>query len=110
MAGVCCIPGCPEWSVRLGRCARHATQHDRHQAHTTPTKATRTWAERQRRARAVRAHRREHGDWCPGYQVPAHPATDLTADHVTPIARGGRPDGPLTVLCRSCNSRKAARS
>ena len=33
---------------------------------------------------------------------------DLTADHITPIANGGHPLGPLRVLCRSCNSRRGA--
>ncbi|MFC9786448.1 HNH endonuclease [Rhodococcus sp. NPDC127528] len=74
-----------------------------------PTKVTRTHGERMRRAQAVAAHRLQHGNWCPGHGVPAHAATDLTADHTTPIAQGGAPDGPLGVLCRSCNSRKAAR-
>jgi len=30
--------------------------------------------------------------------------TDLTADHVTPVAAGGAIDGPLRTLCRPCNS------
>ena len=34
---------------------------------------------------------------------------DLTADHVVPLARGGRHDGHRQVLCRPCNSRKGAR-
>jgi 5-methylcytosine-specific restriction endonuclease McrA len=33
---------------------------------------------------------------------------DLTADHVVPVAAGGPEDGPLTVLCRGCNSAKGA--
>ena len=43
-----------------------------------------------------------HGHWCPGWQIeghtgrPAHPATDLVVDH------------DLGVMCRSCNSHKAA--
>ncbi|MFE6489697.1 HNH endonuclease [Streptomyces sp. NPDC057757] len=37
----------------------------------------------------------------------AHPSTDLTADHVVPLARGGSSTPENTrVLCRSCNSRK----
>lgn len=55
---------------------------------------------------AVSAHRATVGDWCPGYGRPAHQATDLTAEHSTPISRGGVVDG---VLCRSCNSRKRDR-
>ena len=42
--------------------------------------------------------------------IAAHPycthcgsTIDLTADHLTPLARGGHPLGPLR-LCRSCNS------
>lgn len=37
--------------------------------------------------------------------------TDLTADHIQPISRGGHPLHPsnLRTLCRTCNSRKGAR-
>lgn len=59
---------------------------------------------------AVNAYRDEYGDWCPGYERPPHPAADLTADHIEEIAMGGQPDGPLQVLCRSCNGRKAMRT
>ncbi|GII88263.1 hypothetical protein Ssi03_62530 [Sphaerisporangium siamense] len=62
-----------------------------------------------RRAATVRAWRARYGNWCPGYGVPAHPARDLTADHITAVAAGGREDGPLTVLCVSCNARKGTR-
>ena len=54
---------------------------------------------------AVAAHRAIHGDWCPGWGVPPHASSDLTADHVTARLVGGR----LVVLCRSCNGRKGAR-
>jgi len=43
-----------------------------------------------------------HGHWCPGWTTPedrghpAHPATDLVVDH------------DLGIMCRSCNSSKAA--
>ncbi|MFI6117466.1 HNH endonuclease [Kitasatospora sp. NPDC051164] len=62
----------------------------------------------QRVARAaVALHRAEHGDWCPGWGVPAHASTDLTADHRVPLARGGTSEPEnVCVLCRSCNSRK----
>lgn len=69
-----------------------------------------TWAERQRRAKTVAAWRAENGDICPGYRTPPHPSADLTADHITPVAAGGAEDGPLAVLCRTCNGRKASRS
>ena len=65
-----------------------------------------TWTEQQRRARTVRAWVQTHGLWCPGWRRDPHPSSDLTADHVTPVAAGGREDGELAVLCRPCNSAK----
>lgn len=109
MAGVCSTPGCPDFTVAKGKCATCSRDTERHQRRTTPTKATRTWTERKRRTAAVDAHRKQHGNWCPGYQVPAHEAHDLTADHVTSVAQGGKASGPLQVLCRACNSSKGAR-
>jgi 5-methylcytosine-specific restriction enzyme A len=41
-------------------------------------------------------HRACHGDWCPGFGLPAHADADLVVDH------------DVGVLCRSCNGRKAA--
>ncbi len=105
---VCTVPGCAKTQPER-RCPEHQTDYDRHQRATTPTKATRTWAERQRRAGTVAAHHARHGDWCPGWQRPPHPAADLTADHRTAIAAGGDPTGPLQVLCRACNAAKGAR-
>lgn len=67
-------------------------------------------AERDRRAAAVAEHIALHGYWCPGWNVPEHQSADLTADHVHAVAAGGREDGPLAVLCRTCNGRKGARS
>lgn len=67
-----------------------------------------TSAERARRADAVAAWRTRHGDLCPGWQRPPHPAADLTADHIDPVGAGGPEHGALTVLCRSCNSRRGA--
>jgi len=67
-----------------------------------------TWAQIQRRAQTVQAWRTNHGDTCPGWQRDPHPATDLTADHLQPVAAGGTETGPLSVLCRSCNGRKQA--
>lgn len=74
-----------------------------------PTNTTRDWNERQRRAAAVNAWRTTNGDWCPGWRRPAHPATDLTADHTTAVAAGGHPNGPLTILCRACNGAKGTK-
>lgn len=108
-ARVCTEPGCPAIIRKGNRCPKHQSERDAHQRATTPTKVTRTWAERQRRSKAVADHKAIHGNWCPGYQVPAHTSDRLTADHLTPVAAGGAPDGPLGVLCVSCNSRKGAR-
>lgn len=109
---VCAIPGCP--LIQLDRlCPEHKRQAARHHQATTPTAVTRDKAERNRRRAFVEAHRERHGEWCPGYGRPPHTLTPadagLTADHITPIAHGGHPNGPLQALCRSCNSRKAAR-
>jgi len=88
------------------RCTEHARQsnHSRH----NELYSTRAW--QRLSARVIRAWRGEHGDWCPGYQRPAHPASDLTVDHVVPLAAGGAPFdiGNTAVLCRSCNSTKGA--
>jgi 5-methylcytosine-specific restriction endonuclease McrA len=58
----------------------------------------------------LRARRGEHGNWCPGYQRDAHAASDLTVDHVVPLAAGGAPFDirDCAVLCRSCNATKGA--
>jgi 5-methylcytosine-specific restriction endonuclease McrA len=52
----------------------------------------------QRRARVAIAQQ----PWCSICGA----TSDLTADHVTPLAAGGHPLGQLRVLCRSCNSRR----
>jgi 5-methylcytosine-specific restriction protein A len=88
------------------RCPEHRRARERGRPQR-PTNLTRDATERQRRADAVAAHRRTHGNWCPGYGVPAHPSSDLTADHVISVAMGGDPNGELQVLCRSCNGRKS---
>lgn len=105
---ICQEHSCPDFAVHNGRCSAHARANNRKQHRTTPTKRTRTWTERQRRAAAVRTHRQTHGDWCPGYKAPAHPATDLTAEHITAVADSLDATGELAVLCRSCNSRHGA--
>lgn len=94
-------------STRCTACAR-----PRERARTQAKRQRRpyTSTEQRRRADTVSAWRAQHGNTCPGWRRPAHPAADLTADHLDPVGAGGREDGPLTVLCRSCNSRKAART
>jgi 5-methylcytosine-specific restriction enzyme A len=71
-----------------------------------PKRRVDTWAERKAKAQAVAEWRDLHGDWCPGYDRPSHPAADLTADHIVPVSKGGDLMGPFVVLCRSCNARK----
>ncbi len=100
--------GCGQLVRGVSRCPDCATAT----AARRPPKPTRTgygWHELKRRQSVVATWRAEHGDWCPGWQRPAHRAIDLTADHVLAVAAGGRQDGPLTVLCRSCNSAKGAK-
>ncbi len=46
--------------------------------------------------RMIAEHLRTVGHVCFGWQVPSHASDDLTVDH------------DVGVLCRSCNSRKAA--
>ena len=88
------------------RCAAHARRSSpsRHSA----VYRTRAW--QRLSARVLRAWRGEHGDWCPGYSRPPHRASDLTVDHVVPLAVGGAPFdvANTAVLCRSCNSSKGA--
>ncbi len=83
-------------------CRVHARQSngDRH--------STRAW--QRLRAWVIARHRGQYGTWCPGYGRDPHPAIDLTADHVVPLAAGGASVGPGNgaVLCRSCNSTKGA--
>jgi 5-methylcytosine-specific restriction protein A len=89
------------------RCTEHARQSNR--SRHNALYSTRAW--QRLSVRVLRAWRGQHGDWCPGYQRDAHPASDLTADHIVPLAAGGAPldFANLAVLCRSCNSTKGAR-
>lgn len=43
--------------------------------------------------------------WC---TMPGTADDPLTADHITPLADGGPPAGPLVAAHRSCNSRRGA--
>jgi 5-methylcytosine-specific restriction enzyme A len=46
---------------------------------------------------------------CGLHSGPCNAESDLTADHVRPLARGGTADGPTMTLCRACNSSKKDR-
>jgi hypothetical protein len=92
------------------RCRECQANQDRAKAAKRPDKNTNQ--EIQRRRRAVADWRTTMGDWCPG--VPelgrgAHPAANLTADHVLEVAAGGLESGPLVVRCGPCNSARSAR-
>ncbi|HSW41047.1 MAG TPA: HNH endonuclease [Patescibacteria group bacterium] len=89
------------------RCTTHARQSNR--SRHNALYSTRAW--QRLSVRVLRAWRGQHGNWCPGYQRDAHGASDLTVDHVVPLATGGAPFdiGNCAVLCRSCNSTKGAR-
>ena len=98
---------CAVVTSRAGsRCAEHARQSNR--SRHNALYSTRAW--QRLSARVLRAWRGEHGDWCPGYGRRAHRASDLTVDHVVPLAAGGAAFdiGNTAVLCRSCNSTKGA--
>jgi 5-methylcytosine-specific restriction protein A len=88
------------------RCTEHARQSNR--SRHNAFYSTRAW--QRLSPRVLRAWRGVPGDWCPGYGRAAHRASDLTVDHVVPLAAGGAPFdiANTAVLCRSCNSTKGA--
>jgi 5-methylcytosine-specific restriction enzyme A len=99
---------CPTLVRGKPRCHDCQRQRDRAKAARRPDLHNDA-RERERRRRTVADHRSLLGDWCPGWTgQPAHPAADLTADHVREVAAGGRPDGRLVVRCRSCNAARSA--
>lgn len=106
---VCAQPDCPRIQPN-SRCVEHQAERDKHYRATTPTKINEP-QDRARRKHAVTKHRTLYGEWCPGWGREQHTLTStdggLTADHIHDIQHGGAPTGPLQVLCRSCNARKA---
>jgi hypothetical protein len=88
--------------VRRGRCPDCRRTYERNKSRTR----RRTAAERRRRQALIAAYVRENGWVCPGFEREPHASDDLTADHLEPQAHGGRPEGAIRVLCRSCNSRR----
>lgn len=97
---------CPALIEQGPRCPRCTRPVERARTQAKRQVRPYTNAERVRRAEAVDRWRAEHGDWCPGWRRPAHPATDLTADHVVAVGAGGSEQGSLAVLCRRCNGTK----
>src|SRR5215218_11426463 len=92
------------------RCLDCQREQDRAKAAKRP--GFKTHQEAECRRRAVADHRATIGDWCPG--VPelgrgAHPAANLSADHLVQVAAGGLETGPLIVRCIPCNSARSAR-
>lgn len=88
------------------RCSKHPRLSGigaNHRVHADPR-----WARLSKRV--IARHVGQHGYVCPGYGRDPHPASDLTADHVVPLAAGGAPFdiANCAVLCRSCNSTKGA--
>lgn len=88
------------------RCPEHQRMADAAALRVKRARRPVNYRERKRRAAAVTAWIAEHGAWCPGWGVPGHESTDLTAAHVVAVAAGGAESGPLDVLCRACNARQ----
>jgi 5-methylcytosine-specific restriction enzyme A len=104
----CLDCGVPSRGTRCRDCQRPRER----QRPVRPTGQGRDWAERKRRRLCVEQWIGQYGPWCPGYGCDGHrvPPAQLTADHVMPVGAGGEQDGPLAVLCRSCNGRKKERT
>ena len=91
------------------RCRTCSAKRDQAKAAKRP--GFKTYSETERRRRAVADHRAQVGDWCPGLPElhrPAHPAANLTADHLIEVAAGGLESGPLVVRCNPCNAARSA--
>lgn len=97
----CLDCGAPSSGTRCTACTR---AYNRRRARAHPRRVSSDAQERRRAA--ITSWIATHGYVCPGYQRPAHPSVDLTADHVQAVAAGGSEYGQLAVLCRSCNARK----
>ena len=93
------------------RCDEHQAAWDRRREAQRGTSTERGYDNKWRRTarKAVDDWKASQGDWCPGYRVPPHASSDLTADHIVSKAQGGtgEPDN-VAVLCRGCNARKRA--
>lgn len=102
---------CGKLTANASRCDAHQAAwqaaRDRKRGSASARGYGSTW--RRTAAQIIQRHRSIYGDWCPGYIIGGHQASDLTVDHIVPKKKGGTDDAAnLRVLCRSCNSRKAA--
>lgn len=100
---------CSRLTTNPSRCDEHQAawqaRNNQRRGSATQRGYGSTW--RKVAAAVVDSHRAQYGDWCPGWRVQGHHATDLTADHIVAKANGGSDEpGNVAVLCRSCNSRK----
>ncbi len=93
------------------RCDDHQAAWDRRREQARGSSTDRGYGRAWRRvaSNAVAEWKATNGEWCPGWGVAPHAATDLTADHIVAKANGGTDDPDnVTVLCRACNGRKRA--
>ena len=102
---------CGKLTANASRCDDHQAAwqaaQDRRRGSASSRGYGSTW--RRTAAQIIQHHKTIYGNWCPGYKVAGHPADDLTVDHIVPKVRGGTDAASnLRVLCRPCNSRKAA--
>lgn len=100
---------CSKLTRNASRCdtcqAAWQAQHDQQRGSASQRGYGSQW--RRTAATAVTNHRQVYGNWCPGWNVPAHAAADLTGDHIVAKANGGTDSADnVQILCRSCNSRK----
>jgi hypothetical protein len=100
--------GCPAKVVARAYCPAHEAEQQRARPLSPTSIAANSRHERNRRSETVNAWVQANGWLCPGWRRPPHQSHDLTAAHAVPVVHGGG-NGPLTVLCRACNSRQATR-
>ena len=98
---------CDRLHLNTTRCPTHKhSEGKRSGAYADPTY-------KRNRKHLMAEHLRTHGYKCPGapdLDHPPHPCTDLTADHIIPIAEGGTHAlSNLRVLCKSANSARNGR-